>query len=44
MFKNIDEALDYLYSFINLEKKSENDNSYKKEYSLDNMKYLVKNF
>jgi dihydrofolate synthase / folylpolyglutamate synthase len=42
-FNTIDQALDYIYSFINLEKSIEKKNV-QKEYSLENIKYILKFF
>ncbi len=37
MFSNIEETLDYIYSFANLEKTKQNQPGYSKHYSLDNI-------
>ncbi|HOF01566.1 MAG TPA: Mur ligase family protein [Spirochaetota bacterium] len=43
MIKNIDDAYDYIYSFINLENKIEK-KYLNKEYSLDNIKNIIRYF
>jgi len=44
MIKTIDNAFDYLYSFINLEKNNLNIKKVKKKYSLDNINSIIKYF
>ncbi|MCK4798091.1 MAG: hypothetical protein KAT05_11960 [Spirochaetes bacterium] len=44
MLKTIDQAFDYIYSFINLEKKEESKYISPTVYSLDNIKNIIKHF